>query len=722
VHVASEFNQLMDAASRAAWTPSAGVTPSGPTTTAHTLLPPMAVASSNAPRVAVITPVDASDSDSTPAIVDDGARNADDDDALDTDDQSEAAEATLRGQEPVPAMATASVLPEPLADSPWQTPTRLADYDDSLSSAAGAPPSTSSSFSAADASTELLSEVVGDRGVDDAASTISENAAVAGPQPMPSAFNAPPLLGADDDLEQSYSLERSAWAADQRADAKLNKYFAQAHGIRQSTAKVVRHAPSIGADGRLFVSGVSADKAPRLVVPSERVPALISATHERLDHRSADAVRIELQKAFWWPRMHKQIDEWCARCPICATRLRAQRPTPELASFPRAARFAAIHEWVDVFGPAESLHPDDALEFNSKELRSMCSAPRYAPDRRRAVQQASEWPGGTVHSDCEACAAGALARSRRSHVGRRAVASRVDLHDNVARCAAACRRSSRVRGGVSPYELTYGQAPVSQEARALQAAAPRAKFAIGEGAQAAAAAKQAVEALASKAHAARDKAAAKPLAAAQAAPTFALGDTVWWRTPNRLPSRRRLNRQKRFGVYVVHLVDATNARVQLRVLATGRVVTDRRAGRGGKPVWIATRRLTKTSGDVTQPHGAWIGSHDRNALPSAERAAQAALDEKESMFRTALVRRPAYVKPDESRPAALDIGDGRIVDVVALRQTPTGPVATVILKNGRAVEVEGKRYKRITRMARHLAPEVQRLRARHAPDVIEMAP
>jgi hypothetical protein len=116
VHVASEFNQLMDAASRAAWTPSAGVTPSGPTTTAHTLLPPMAIASINAPHVAVITPVDASDSDSTPAIVDDGARNADDDNALDTDDQSEAAETTLRGQEPAPAMATASVLPQPIAD------------------------------------------------------------------------------------------------------------------------------------------------------------------------------------------------------------------------------------------------------------------------------------------------------------------------------------------------------------------------------------------------------------------------------------------------------------------------------------------------------------------------------------------------------------------------------------------------------------------------------
>jgi hypothetical protein len=502
----------MDAASRAAWTPSAGVTPSGPTTTAHTLLPPMAVASSNAPRVAVITPVDASDSDSTPAIVDDGARNADDDDALDTDDQSEAAEATLRGQEPVPAMATASVLPEPLADSPWQTPTRLADYDDSLSSAAGAPPSTSSSFSAADASTELLSEVVGDRGVDDAASTISENAAVAGPQPMPSAFNAPPLLGADDDLEQSYSLERSAWAADQRADAKLNKYFAQAHGIRQSTAKVVRHAPSIGADGRLFVSGVSADKAPRLVVPSERVPALISATHERLDHRSADAVRIELQKAFWWPRMHKQIDEWCARCPICATRLRAQRPTPELASFPRAARFAAIHidvmpmplsaagntcalmivdrttgaaravpmktkstadivkayqrEWVDVFGPAESLHPDDALEFNSKELRSMC---RRHGTRLIDVAPYNKQANGLVERFIQTVKRALLARLHGSDTRTwdEALSHVVSTYTTTAQA---------VRGGVSPYELTYGQSPVSIEARALQAAAVERKL------------------------------------------------------------------------------------------------------------------------------------------------------------------------------------------------------------------------------------------------------
>jgi hypothetical protein len=39
-HVASEHNEIMDAASRAAWTPTSGITPSGPTTVAHTLLPP----------------------------------------------------------------------------------------------------------------------------------------------------------------------------------------------------------------------------------------------------------------------------------------------------------------------------------------------------------------------------------------------------------------------------------------------------------------------------------------------------------------------------------------------------------------------------------------------------------------------------------------------------------------------------------------------------------
>jgi hypothetical protein len=85
-------------------------------------------------------------------------------------------------------------------------------------------------------------------------------------------------------------------------------------------------------------------------------------------------------------------------------------------------------------------------------------------------------------------------------------------------------------------------------------------------------------------------------------------------------------------------------------------------------------------------------------------------------------RRPAHVIVDKQWPAMFDIGDGRIVDVVALRNSTLGPVATVVVSNGRAVEVWGKRYERIIRLARHLAPEVQRLRARHAPDALELAP
>jgi hypothetical protein len=162
----------------------------------------------------------------------------------------------------------------------------------------------------------------------------------------------------------------------------------------------------------------------------------------------------------------------------------------------------------------------------------------------------------------------------------------------------------------------------------------------------------------------------------------------------------------------------TRARVQLRVMATGRVVTDRRSGSVGQPVWFAKRRLTKTLGDVKQPHGAWLGLHDRNALPTAERIAQAQLDKKESQFRVALERRPAHVVPGSKWTAAVDIGDGRIVDIVALRNSTDGPIATVVLSNGRAVEVGGSRYERITKLARHLSPDVQRARAHHAPDWI----
>ena len=366
-----------------------------------------------------------------------------------------------------------------------------------------------------------------------------------------------------------------------------------------------------------------------------------------------------------------------------------------------------------MFGSAESLHPDDALEFNSKELRSMC---RRHGTRLIDVAPYNKQANGLVERFIQTVKRALLARLHGSDTRTwdEALSHVVSTYMTTAQA---------VRGGVSPYELTYGQSPVSIEARALQAAAPRAAFAVGHGARVAAATEQRVAALVPLALAARDKSAATPLQAAQAAPSFALGDTVWLENTERAAEASAFaNRQKRFGPYIVHLVDATNARVQLRVLATGRVVTDRRSGRAGKPVWIATRRLTKASGDVSQPHGSWIGFHDRNALPSAERAAQAALDEKESMFRTALERRPASVVKDKKWSTALDIGDGRIVDVVALRQAPEGPIATVIVSNGRAVEVSGKRYERITRLARHLSPQVQRLRSLEAPDELELAP
>jgi hypothetical protein len=506
-HVTSERNQIMDAASRAAWSPTSGVTPSGPDTVAHTLLPPVAHAPS-APRVAVITPIDnESPGANTPPITSVSHAAADDDDSADSDDQTEADETALRA----PPTAGAAPPTDQLESSPWQTPTRVKkDYDESSAAHVDAAISTDG---ATDASTELISHADGGEALVDDASTLSEGAVPEGPANLPTAFNVPIELGSDVELDEVYAQERRAWAEAQRNDPALRTLFSHAHGIHQKSKSIQKREPSIDSDGRLFVA-FGHDHARRLVVPSERAPALIGATHQQLDHRSADATCAELQKAFWWPGMLKQVDDWCARCPICQTRLRAQRKTPDLAAFPNKARFAAVHidvmpmprsdagnscalmiidrttgaaravpmktktsaeilevyerEWVRVFGPPESLHPDDALEFNAKALRSMCG--RHGT-RLINVAPYNKQANGLVERFIQTIKRALLARMH----GRNAASWDKELSEAV---WSYMSTSQAVRGGVSLYELTYGQAPVSSEAQRLQAIAPRPAFGV----------------------------------------------------------------------------------------------------------------------------------------------------------------------------------------------------------------------------------------------------
>jgi hypothetical protein len=124
--------------------------------------------------------------------------------------------------------------------------------------------------------------------------------------------------------------------------------------------------------------------------------------------------------------------------------------------------------------------------------------------------------------------------------------------------------------------------------------------------------------------------------------------------------------------------DKENARVQLRVLATGRVAASRMPGKKGDPTWFATRRLTKVVGDVTKPQGSWLCALDRNALSSTVRATQVELDTKESKFRELLRAHESRVASQDARN--VKFVERRIVDVVALRQTPAGPIVTVILQ------------------------------------------
>jgi hypothetical protein len=627
-HVEGEQNAFMDAASRAAWTPTSGLEQSGPDTQAHTLLPPSAQAPA---RVAMIRPF--SPSGQTPDVSEEDDTFDGDDDAEDDDDyvsvasdEPEGDELDLRAAEHQGGDAHDPIMIS--SDSEPSTPRTTGD-DASVDN--GVLQSLESSSVEVNAAS-----ITDDASVDSAVSEPSAEAAA----PV---FSSLPLLhdeslppGTDIDIESNFALDRRAMAEAQRSDRSLNALFAHAHGITQKSNKVKKRNPSIDIDGRLFVLH-GQQRAAVLVVPAELVPREINAAHERIGHRGADATLKELQLTRWWPGMEEQVRTWCDRCPICQTRLRAQRATPDLAQHPRAARFDAVHmdlmpmpssstgnkyalvvvdrtsgaaiatpmrskstndildayqrEWVDVYGSPKTLHPDDALELNSKAVRAMCtrhgtSLVASAPYNKQA--------NGLAERFIQTIKRALLARLHGRDVGSwdKELSSVVASYMTTAQA---------VRGGVSPFELTYGQAPVSQEARVLRVVPLRPEFAVEEGKEAARAAKQRVDEIVPKALEARDKAAASPLAAAQAAPVFALGDVVWVENTDRASEATAFeNRQKRFGPYIVHSINPSRTRAQLRVLATGRVVTDRRSGNAGKPVLFATRRLTKTSGDVTQ--------------------------------------------------------------------------------------------------------------------------
>jgi hypothetical protein len=122
--------------------------------------------------------------------------------------------------------------------------------------------------------------------VDDA-STLSEGAVPEGPANLPTAFNVPIELGSDVELDEVYAQERRAWAEAQRNDPALRTLFSHAHGIHQKSKSIQKREPSIDSDGRLFVA-FGHDHARRLVVPSERAPALhrlTSSSRARGKHR-----------------------------------------------------------------------------------------------------------------------------------------------------------------------------------------------------------------------------------------------------------------------------------------------------------------------------------------------------------------------------------------------------------------------------------------------------
>ena len=66
----------------------------------------------------------------------------------------------------------------------------------------------------------------------------------------------------------------------------------------------------------------------RIIVPSGFEQLVLVDLHEHLGHVSFQEMRYEVRKRYWWPRLGKDIREFCLKCPQCRHVTRRQRKEP----------------------------------------------------------------------------------------------------------------------------------------------------------------------------------------------------------------------------------------------------------------------------------------------------------------------------------------------------------------------------------------------------------
>lgn len=544
------------------------------------------------------------------------------------------------------------------------------------------------------------------------------------------------------------SAECSAWAAAQADDPALRRYFDAATGVATPVRAVTAHAPSLDRHGRLFVRfGPTRDGARTqlLAVPAALVSPLVYATHAAMQHRSATSVLAELRRTHWWPAMHADVARIVAHCIVCQIYTRRARETAPGSAYPPSQRLRAVHvdfvpmppvtadgatycgfllaidratgmarfspvtsksgaalaaalerDWISHFGPPATLTADNALETRGKHWRALC-----AKHKITAVQTTSynKQANGLVERLVQTVKRGVVASMHNN-------GDRSWLADLPAVLFSYICATQPARGHVSPFELTYGMPPPSTTGTPI--ALDERSFSLADGPQVAHAAHAGLQGLTAAAAAAQAATAAARTPEMQ----FAVGQVVFLENTDAAEGGTALaQRQRRFGPYIVAAVDPLLPRVQLRVLATGRVVRDKLNGQLG-PYWVATRRLTLVQGDATQPGAGWLGAHDRGALPAGERADQLAQDR--AVARSPKMLQSLRVQPAQCRGIA--VGTGKVAAVVGhFNDAQAGQRVIIVLDNGYATDVSADAFPSLLTVAKHIPGTTKAAQIRAAP-------
>jgi hypothetical protein len=538
------------------------------------------------------------------------------------------------------------------------------------------------------------------------------------------------------DLRRVVHGANVAYARAQEADKKLSYLWRVAKGLPVPHASRVagRMQPFIDGSGRLFVRDPVTQKA-LLAVPATDVDRVVSWNHNGVPggHRAAEATQHRIELGYWWTGMAADIVRLVSECRVCNA-LNTVRPKTDLGTYPPPAKLEVLH--VDIKPMPEASTGETAVLLGVDAATGLLTKALLSSDQKgvelaNALETEWFWRTGVPRllvSDNEGALVGkeVQALTKQYGVEMAPVAPRNPEGNGLAEAAVkvwsktlmklmigkpigdwpkmaqaavhACNTAVSAPRKASPFKLMHGVEAATPSMRKdglhhdvpVEAAALEAHSA---------AVSQAAMAEALAARSARHEEDLKRAAARGAVQRpFVVGDVVWLHNVARAEGSKFVNQQSHLGPFKVASVDASGAtRVQLAVLATGRLVTWRGVGRNAAaPRWFSVRLLTHTvaseklmapapASTASAPHAfQWQGVSDRTLLPLSERVAQARAD-KLSTPGEAGVRAEAMQQPQARDAAKAPVALEQVAQVQQVVSEVPAPRAS-----GPPVEVAGQ--------------------------------